>query len=350
MSDEEEIEYLDEDAEIVQQCVQKSTENQFLETKPITPLLVERPAKKKKRKIEEDDSDYDPRDDIVPPPSNRNKKKKLNPARNVTKVGPSVRTYPVVQQLIRAKKPVLAYAVPKIRRNMKIFIPDYPDPLCLPVRAIMRTDTDRRKLKSWNNACISHLKHADKMLKPEKGVTKGSSRTVVLRNFQNRQTGKYETAVWAKTSVINDSGITKSQNFQSILPNFSERTVLKVNAINRKPKKFHRVDEVILTKENYDNEESLVVYKPKQCILAVYQMITQDDSREIAAQWRRRARARACARPRAAPRAARATSSRGGRWRRRTTHAITFAAQYVRERSSVYTTCSRTFVRIRPRT
>ncbi|XP_060807784.1 myoneurin isoform X2 [Amyelois transitella] len=283
---EEEIEYLDEDADIVQQCVQNVslTQKQLVETvTPQTPLLVERQpvSKKKKRKIEEDDSDYDPRENIVLPPPNRNKKKKYNPMMPKPAVPKTSTSLPSQKVQYRQTKKVIPSTVPlHTRRKMTIGIPDYDDPLCLPVRAIIRNAIDKKKLKSWNDACISHLKHADKVLKPEKGVTKGSSRMVVLRKVLNKDTGKYEIAVWTKTCVENENGAKKSQNFQSILPKFSERTVLNVDATSRKPKKYRHVDEVILTKETYKNEDTLVVYKTNEHLSASYAMTIQNSSED----------------------------------------------------------------------
>ena len=208
------IEFLDEDADIVQQCVQAVPPPvpiphlvPRLEEK-VTPLLVERlPAEKKrssKRKKFEDDSDYDPRNDIVPPspPSSKGKKKKQQNVKKVktyqkevvsnskaatsSKAGPS-----------QGKKPkTVTYFPPREvaldRKQLNIRIPDYDDPLCLPVKAIQYEESDVKRMNNWNNVCLEHFKHCDNLLKPERGDTYSSTRTVVFRNVANKQTGLYK--------------------------------------------------------------------------------------------------------------------------------------------------------------
>lgn len=209
-SDGEVIEFLDEDADIVQQCVQAVPPPvqvpqlvPRLEVKP-AHLLVERmPAeKKRKRKKDEDDSDYDPNDDILPPspPSSKGKKKKQvvkkvktyhkdavpsSKAGQSSKAGHSQGRKPKTVTYFPPKE------VPLDRKLLNIRIPDYDDPLCLPVKAIQYEESDIKRMNNWNNVCLEHFKHCDSLLKPERGDTHSSTRTVVFRNVANKQSGLF---------------------------------------------------------------------------------------------------------------------------------------------------------------
>ncbi|XP_052749444.1 zinc finger and BTB domain-containing protein 24-like isoform X2 [Galleria mellonella] len=68
-----EIEFLDEDADIVQQCVQSTIVPEEEDKEYLVERAPERP--KRRRKVEDEDSDYDPRDE-VPSPVPKMKKKK----------------------------------------------------------------------------------------------------------------------------------------------------------------------------------------------------------------------------------------------------------------------------------
>lgn len=182
-----EIEYLEEDAEIVQQCVQLSQETAT--ARPSYPiLLVERPRpradrEKKKRKKEEEDSDYDPAGEIIPSKKKQPPQKKTN-------------TFHITPTPVEpAKKKVREYhdmgsrEQYLIRKRHNIRIPDYDDPLCLPVRAIRAQESDKKRLNNWNNVCLEHFKYCDEILKPERGDTKKSARTAVFKNVVNKHTG-----------------------------------------------------------------------------------------------------------------------------------------------------------------
>ncbi|XP_059056042.1 uncharacterized protein LOC131849928 [Achroia grisella] len=286
------IEFLDEDADIVQQCVQNTTapedpEQYLVERKPV--------RSKQKRKLQEEDSDYDPRDDASSPDLSVKKKKNIkkmpkysstptntvskasrtltptNPPRRLTQPNPSAQNKP-------SKSKIKIKEVSPKNRNVRI--PDFEDPLCLPVRAIKKSENDAKKLKSWNNACLEHFKHSDNVLKPERGVTKSSTRSIVLRNIVNKATGKYETAIWSKTSVENEDGVKKSQIFQSILPRYREKKRIDTYDLqpNKKPKSYRHTFEVLITKEDNKDGDSLVVYKPKESISSVYKLIDTDDA------------------------------------------------------------------------
>lgn len=224
MSDDDcEIEYLDEDEEIVQQCVQvvQSTQTvsdvfalqhstaEDLEEK-IVPLLIERkpPEPKRKIKLEEEDSDYDPSEDLQ---FLKNKKKKTparKPPKPITQTVPTkyVKTYPKRKKILQTplqellKDPLQINLIKKVdkeednieeRKKLNIQIPDYEDPLCLPVRALKNDEREWRNLKHWNNTCLEVFKKADSVLKADNGTTKGSTRTVVLRNVKNKILGLY---------------------------------------------------------------------------------------------------------------------------------------------------------------
>ncbi|XP_047036826.1 zinc finger protein 333-like [Helicoverpa zea] len=282
------IEYLDEDADIVQQCVQVvPVQVPHLVPRVVekpSPLLVERmPAeRKRKKRKDEEDSDYDPNDDLLPPspPSSKGKKKRQNVVKKVKTYqrGEGVQNLKVGSSSGRkakhfpAKEPVID------RKLCNIRIPDYDDPLCLPVKAIKSEDSDVKRLNNWNNVCLEHFKHCDSLLKPERGDTYSSVRTVVFRNVANKQTGKPETTIWSKTCVENDEGDKKSEIFQCVLPRYKEKKVLTTfNLAARRPKPFHLSDEVILSKEDSKDGEVLVVYKPKEASSAVYKMVTASD-------------------------------------------------------------------------
>ncbi|CAH0697279.1 unnamed protein product [Spodoptera exigua] len=281
------IEFLDEDADIVQQCVQ-AVPVQVPHLVPrveekLTPLLVERqPAERKRKKRKDDeDSDYDPRNDFVPasPPSTKGKRKRQSLVKN------KVKTYHGKEagnssKVGSAKK--MKYPPPKEptidRKLCQIRIPDYDDPLCLPVKAIKNEETDEKRLNNWNNVCLEHFKHCDNLLKPERGETFSSTRTVVFRNVPNKQTGKPETTIWSKTCVENEDGDKKSEIFQCVLPRYKEKKVLTTFGLtSRRPKAYHITDEVILSKEESKDGEVLVAYKPKESSSAVYKLITASD-------------------------------------------------------------------------
>lgn len=199
------IEFLDEDADIVQQCVQAAPVPiphlvPRVAAKP-TPKLVERlPAeRKRKKRKDEDDSDYDPNDDIIPPspPSSKGKKKKQQVVKKIKtypkEVVPSSRSGPSSKAVgpTQTRKSMFfpAKEVVLDRKQLNIRIPDYDDPLCLPVRAIQHDESDIKRMNNWNNVCLEHFKHCDNLLKPERGETYSSTRTVVFRNVANKQSG-----------------------------------------------------------------------------------------------------------------------------------------------------------------
>lgn len=231
--DECEIEYLDEDEELVQQCMQIVhttpiiAKVESLEIESNGQLLVERKfdhfAAKKRTKTEEEDSDYDPRDDML-----HLKKKKMikrppkkiikiesQPAnfyikKNVESVQRPLRTYSrvhvdqrmqVIQKKtskmikvkdVRPARPVTKSSEEIIRERKKldIKIPDFEDPLCLPVRAFIKDNVDMKKLKNWNNLCLSYLTKGNEALET-RGTTTSSKRTIVLSNNRNRTDGMY---------------------------------------------------------------------------------------------------------------------------------------------------------------
>ncbi|CAB3240421.1 unnamed protein product [Arctia plantaginis] len=286
------IEFLDEDADIVQQCVQSVQFAPPVEEKPI-PFLVERerPAaraerKRKKKKYAEDDSDYDPNQDFSPssPRSQKGKKKKpqvINKkVKTFHKVVSRVQSNPNLKVGAKVLKHVPAKPKEILldRKKCNINIPDYDDPLCLPVKAIKHEESDIKRLNNWNNVCLEHFKHCDNLLKPERGETNSSSRTVVFRNVVNKQTGKSETTIWSKTCVENEDGDRKSEIFQCVLPRYKEKKVLTTfGLLNRKLKPYHISDEVILSKEDNKDGEVLVVYKPKDTLSAVYKLVMAND-------------------------------------------------------------------------
>lgn len=193
MSEDGEIEFLDEDADIVQQCVQNVEAEPLVPQGPLveTTLLVERvknerPRRKRKK---EEDSDYDPTEDLTQRP--RKKRQQNFPRQGAPRGRPSHSSYLQRTEIKVVRKP--KKQVPKLdfmdRKKLDIRIPDYDDPLCLPVRALKKDEWDARKLKNWNNLCLEHFKHFDNPLRAEKEPTTSSKRTVVLRNMHNKMTG-----------------------------------------------------------------------------------------------------------------------------------------------------------------
>lgn len=285
-----EIEYLDEDEELVQQCVQAtgiadSSMSDALNRLPASPkyvvempapesssgsLLVERTPvartyKRRKPMKREDDSDYDPTDDFEMPGPRRYKKKTQT---SIPRPPSAVERKPRVTHITNKTDDL------KFRRGLGLKIPNFEDPLCLPVKAVLKDESDTRKLKNWNNLCLNHYRNHDTTLKPDAGETVGSQRTVVLRNVKNKLTGKSETTIWGKLTAQSETD-KKSEVFQSVLPKYREAKVLDFPvAVSRKGKSVRNVDTVVLTKED-EKEEVLVVYKPKQALSAVYKLIEE---------------------------------------------------------------------------
>ncbi|CAH0598168.1 unnamed protein product [Chrysodeixis includens] len=276
------IEYLDEDADIVQQCVQTVPILVPQYEEKVTPLLVERQPveRRRKRRKDEEDSDYDPSQDLIPasPPNARGRKKRQQIVKKVKayhkdvpslKVGPGRKS-----KFFSAKDP------PLDRKLCNIRIPDYDDPLCLPVKAIKSETTDLKRLNDWNNVCLEHFKHCDNLLKPERGETNSSTRTVVFRNVVNKQSDKLETTIWSKTCVENEDGDRKSEIFQCVLPRYKEKKVLTTFGLtNKRPRPYQLSDEVILSKEEWKEGEVLVAYKPRESSSAVYKLVAGYDKK-----------------------------------------------------------------------
>ncbi|KAL0810692.1 hypothetical protein ABMA28_010021 [Loxostege sticticalis] len=282
MTEECEIEYLDEDAEIVQQCVQppnssisssstsKQTTN-YVSLLQQRGLLVEREIeRKRKRKKDEEDSDYDPSEDLHALDSAKKKKRPVVPIRKVGRKS----ILPLNTFITNTGKKAIAIDDIRARKKLDIRIPDYDDPLCLPVRAIINSNNDLQKVRHWNNMCLEHFKNASGVQRPEKAKTKSSARTVVLRNVVHKETGKQETAVWSKVCVEDKAGVKKSEIFQSILPKFREKKILKSYSVAKHVTKFRHVNETILTKEDHKDGNVLVVYKPREKTTAVYKFVT----------------------------------------------------------------------------
>ncbi|XP_075986246.1 uncharacterized protein LOC142983225 [Anticarsia gemmatalis] len=283
MAESDGIEFLDEDADIVQQCVQ-AVQVQYVPA-PVeekqAPLLIERrPAeRRRKRKKDEEDSDYDPRQDLVPPGRGAVTHQRGRKRKQVI----HKKTYDQVGRPRLGRRPKNFYVKDIVldRKKCDIRIPDYDDPLCLPVKAIKQEESDVKRLNNWNNVCLEHFKHCDNLLKPERGETNSSTRTVVFRNVVNKQTGKSETTIWSKTCVENEDGDRKSEIFQCVLPRYKEKKVLTTFGLGaRKPRSFHMSEEVILSKEDSKEGEVLVVYKPQDHVSAVYQLVNGLEKKE----------------------------------------------------------------------
>ncbi|KAJ2946531.1 hypothetical protein O0L34_g12586 [Tuta absoluta] len=335
MEDECEIEYLDEDEEIVQQCVQtfppivktesiqagshlqnlKSLADHDIEDQ-IEPLLIERRKTDHKRKKNDDsDSDYNPSEDLEDMETERKKRKltkKVPPRSQPVRVKQPaqiqnqhqttsnkqnlVRTYEnklkslpnltvqkkMVSQMFEQKSSRVVKNQLSNRRKLNIMIPDYEDALCLPVRAIRGTAYDSKILKTWNNLCLEHYQRADNVLKPYRGNTAKSSRTIILRNIKNKYTGKLDTSISGRTTVENSWGEKKVETFQGTLPKYREKKLV----LNNYPlqissqKHFKHTYEALLTKEEDKNGEQLVVYKPRENISAVYKFTEEKKTRE----------------------------------------------------------------------
>ncbi|XP_045762634.1 zinc finger protein 624-like [Maniola jurtina] len=288
MSDPEEfegeIEFLDEDADIVQQCV-LNVENKLLKAEPgsqdsgagstrmLYELLVdstdEKQEKLRRKRKNDDDSDYDPKEDLLSMP---NRKRKRRPA-----VPQNVQRERLVEFVPKPqiKKDPFDYKMDLgTRRKLQLKVPDYDDPLCLPVRALRKDSVELQKLKNWNNLCLEHFKNYDSLLRVDKlQPTVASKRILVFKNLHNKTSGKIETTMSAKLSIENKNGEKRTEVTQSVLPKYREKKLLNIRIT--KPKKrrvFYRRDEVILTKEVDKGNESLVVYKPSESLSLVYKM------------------------------------------------------------------------------
>lgn len=294
-----EIEYLDEDADIVEQIVQiQPSQNAFTVTvknERLSPLLVERekPVKRKRIKKEYDsDYDYDPSEDIMvpsPPSPKTSSKPKKRKAALTKKLYKPEKSEPELnfkekkklsfKKVMRENRILSGKEEYEMHKNFNIRIPDFGDPLCLPVKAIQNDINDCKRLETWNNVCLEHFKHCDSLLQPDKGETKSSIRTVVLRNVINKQIGRKETTIWNKTCVVNEFGDKKSEIFQCVLPNYQEKKMLHINLLPmyNKLRTFHTTEEVILRKEDQDNQEILVAYKPRAGISSVYTLVDKRD-------------------------------------------------------------------------
>lgn len=195
MSDDGEIEFLDEDADIVQQCVQ-NVDEPILKPAVETTLLVERVKNEKPRRKrkKEEDSDYDPSEDIIQ--RNRKKRQQIFPRQGARGPGRPPNSSNIFRsndkdsiKEVRKSKKYIAKVNFFDRKKLDIKIPDYDDPLCLPVRALKKDEWDARKLRNWNNLCLENFKNYDNPLRAEKETTVSSKRTVVLRNMFNKMTG-----------------------------------------------------------------------------------------------------------------------------------------------------------------
>lgn len=208
------IEYLEEDAEIVQLCVQQSQQQAAAAVKSDSPntlsvepsLLVERPRPKpvdrRKRKKEEEDSDYDPSEEIIVTKKKQPPLKKNKTIHTVAAPAPAPPTYLIPQKKV-SESNLSSREQYLNRKKFNIRIPDYDDPLCLPVRAIRVHESDKKRLDNWNNVCLEHFKYCDELLKPERGDTKKSFRTAVFKNVVNKLTGTYgHTVVGTKMLVL----------------------------------------------------------------------------------------------------------------------------------------------------
>ncbi|KAL4709694.1 hypothetical protein ACJJTC_007425 [Scirpophaga incertulas] len=277
-----EIEYLDEDAELVQQCVIQFP-SAVLPVAPIEykqdegqDLLVQRVTRSKKRKIEEKDSDYDPNEDSAPvspvPAQTTSKKKKTVAKKTITSTKTTLITPPSLQRNFSKNQAVKVNEF-IARKNMDIHIPDYDDPLCLPVRAVVKSESAHKTLKNWNNLCIERLRQSDRLLRPEKGDVQGSKRTVVVRKVNNKLSGETDVVVWSKTTVENNNYDRKSDIFQSVLPTFTEKKTLSpYSLVQLKKKSFKHQAEIILSKESNKDGDILVAYSPDDALSAIYKM------------------------------------------------------------------------------
>ncbi|XP_034826242.1 zinc finger and BTB domain-containing protein 24-like [Maniola hyperantus] len=287
MSDQEEfegeIEFLDEDADIVQQCV-PNVEKRLIKADPgsqdsgsgstrmLYELLVDRTDEKqdnlKRKRKNDDDSDYDPKEDMLNM-LNRKKKRRSVVPQNVQRE----RIVEFVPKPQIKKDPFDFKMDLGARRKLQLKVPDYDDPLCLPVRALRKDPAELQKLRNWNNLCLEHFKSYDSLLRVDKHPTIASKRVVIFKNLHNRASGKVETTVSAKLSIENINGEKRTEVTQSVLPKYREKKLLNIRLTNPKKRRaFYKRDEAILTKEVDKGDESLVVYKPSESLSLVYKI------------------------------------------------------------------------------
>ncbi|XP_023949505.2 RE1-silencing transcription factor A [Bicyclus anynana] len=279
------IEFLDEDADIVQQCVLNVDKKaQLWVTEPVAGIQVENNLlvesvdetqerlrrKRKQPTAKDDDPDYDPTEEITLKSRKRRSFVPQNELRlKVTEFIPKS----------EIKKDRFCHKMDlEVRRKLQLRVPDYNDPLCLPVRSVNKDYSEQKKLKNWNNLCLDHFKNHDTLLRVNKKPTVASKRITVLKNIHNRISGKVETTISYKLLVENKDGEKRTADIQSVLPKYREKKLLNVKSTGlRKQKAIYTKEEVIISKEIHKDEESLVVYKPKESLSLVYKMFENKD-------------------------------------------------------------------------
>lgn len=207
-----EIEYLDEDADVVQYCISPYNQNDTNELlKPVAEMevtvLVEGEATRaKKRKIKSSrksdyvDKDYDPlvdekeyehrsRKKVYAPKVTMNTKKDVKKPKRVA-VLPRVQCYEnkKIDVLISNED---AMCIPKD----PLCIPDFKNSLCLPVLLTTKDNLNINRLKTWNKQCAEVYKNQNKVLifKPSSNEVNSQSKqlTILRKQVLDKTTGKF---------------------------------------------------------------------------------------------------------------------------------------------------------------
>ncbi|GBP03421.1 hypothetical protein EVAR_101790_1 [Eumeta japonica] len=298
------IEYLDEDADIVQQCVITSNVDVPIVPMPVikSPLLVERKRRtvasshhshsaQKRRKDVDDDEDYDPR-------KNANSKmkrksysvhKKSSPFNRIkTPVAPAFSPTPKeihTQKFVSSTENVIVKQKTEPKTTVEadkpsneiVHVYDYRDPLCIRDEPFVGNEEEMGHIKDWNRLCYEQLIKHENPLMPDEPDTY-TKKSLIFRNVCNNLTGKEVPTVWSRLTIRNQDGRKKSEGFESILPNF---TTAKIDFEMSTPTPRNQKSPVlssncvILTKEEHKDGEVLVGYRPQEALAHVFKAMQE---------------------------------------------------------------------------
>lgn len=200
MSDSDfEIEYLDEDAELVQHCMSTENDDNLQSSVRISPLLVEREVKMTKKRTKRV---VKPRSRVFEPIKDKQfkhrsqKKVYRSKVMNINKTK-QIAVVPRVQNDVNKILDISnlsnedAMSIPE----EPICIPDFMNSPILPVVLTSKDSLNIDKLKTWNKQCTEVYKNRDKGLiyKPTSNDVKCQSKqvTVLQNHVTNNSTGNY---------------------------------------------------------------------------------------------------------------------------------------------------------------
>lgn len=243
-----EVEFLDEDVDIVQKYVTKpinvKVNKPFIYTAKQYPMHI----KKKRKRRPDADEEYIP--DVGP---NKKKPKK------------------------EFKRKDVVVSKRKYKRN----IPDYTDSIFLPVKVMPKNLENATKIKRWNKCCVEQYMKADDLLESGEDVMTSSVKTLVFRRVKNKITGKVEPMVCGKTKVTYLSGKEIFDDFQCMLPNFSDNKNLNYRVYPQRNTGDMVLSQntVLLSCEKQRGSEFLVAYMPIDRVSINYKFVDKRNSK-----------------------------------------------------------------------